>query len=113
MKVIKTLLTMLIFHQFCIAQRADSVMPIRQKVLVSAFPNPAKNQTTFKLNNFAPGAVQVQIIDITGTMVYNEKRLVVLKEDEITIFFQLKKGNYWCSIKQKDKMAKVSLLVIE
>jgi hypothetical protein len=112
-KLAMILFTTILFQRYCLAQKIDSIVPKNRKVFLKLFPNPVKNKANFELINFDPGIVQLQIRDQNGTVYYNEKRLIVSGKDELVVFFQLKTGNYWCIVQQKERVAKTQMLVIE
>jgi ABC-type uncharacterized transport system permease subunit len=111
MKLLIMLFITNLFTQYCIAQRVDSIKPMPTKVSARAIPNPITNKLNIQVNNFAVGSVLIQIVSQTGSVVYNEKRLVVLPKDMITIFLQIKTGNYYCTVTQEDKKAKFGFIV--
>jgi hypothetical protein len=113
MKLFSLLFVPCIFHQYCLAQKVDSIKPISMKLNVKAVPNPISNKLNLRVKNFTSGVVQVKVIDANGLTVYNDKRLVVLQEDDIVVFLQLQNGTYWCILSQGEKTAKCSFMVLK
>ncbi len=101
-----------LFSLSATAQVKDSVKMITKKVQAKMIPNPVRQKAILQLKNFEPGIVLIEIVDTYGTKVYQEKRLIALKEeDEITLFLQMKNGAYWCFAKQQQKVAKVMFTI--
>ncbi len=111
MKFLIMLFVTTFISNYCIAQKLDSISPLPTKVSAKAIPNPITNKLNIEVKNFAVGSVQIQIINASGATVYNDKRLVVLPKDNISIFLQLKTGNYYCTVLQNGKQAKFAFLV--
>lgn len=111
MKLFLMLFITTVFNQFCVAQKIDSLTPIRVKASARAVPNPIGNKLNIEVRNFNAGAVKIQIVNAMGNVVYNDKRLVVSAIDNIAIFLQTKPGNYYCTVTQDEKFAKFGFLV--
>jgi hypothetical protein len=94
------------------AQVKDSIKNVPKKVQAKMIPNPVRQKAILQLKNFEPGIVLIEIVDTYGTKVYQEKRLIAVKdEDEITLFLQMKNGAYWCFARQQQKVAKVMFTI--
>jgi hypothetical protein len=107
-------LLLFLFSLSVTAQVKDSIKITTQKVQAKMIPNPVRQKAILQLKNFEPGIVLIEIVDNYGTKVYQEKRLIAIKEvDEITLFLQIKNGTYWCFAKQEQKIAKVMFTIIQ
>jgi hypothetical protein len=87
----------------------DSLFPFAPQLKL--FPNPVKNRTELEVRNFDAGEVTVLMATITGTKVYAATRLVAGNLDRIVLMLQLPPGIYFCTVQQKQKRAKIKLVV--
>lgn len=87
----------------------DTLLPFVPQIKV--FPNPVQNRAELEVKYFDNGAATVQIINNSGKTVYKAERLVTGPEDSIVLMLQLAPGIYFCTVQQKQKKAKVKLLV--
>lgn len=88
---------------------ADSV--VKEKAAVKLFPNPAKNKAELEIRGFAPGMVQVQIINVNGGIERNDQRLLATGNENMVLMFSLQAGVYFVVLRQKDKLVKKKMLV--
>lgn len=84
---------------------------LKEKATVKLYPNPAKNKAELELHGFAPGMVQVQIINLEGNVERNDQRLLANGNENLVLMFSLPAGVYFIVLRQKDKMVKKKLLV--
>lgn len=78
---------------------------------VRLFPNPAKNKVEIEIKGFEPGDVQVQLIDKSGKLVRNDKRIVFSGNETIVLMFSEKPGLYFLLVKQGSKNVRSKLII--
>lgn len=88
---------------------ADSA--VKEKTAVKLYPNPAKNKAELEIRGFAPGMVQVQIVNVNGGIERNDQRLLATGNENMVLMFSLQAGVYFVVLRQKDKLVKKKLLV--
>ena len=86
-------------------------LPENESPFIRLFPNPAVNKTEIKIRGFDPGFVQVQIFNIDGRQIRNEKRLVFTGNESIIMMFSITPGIYILLVKQNKKLAKSRLII--
>jgi len=90
--------------------KKDSVA-VTVKPAVRLFPNPAKNKVEIEIKGFEPGDVQVQLIDKSGKLVRNDKRIVFSGNETIVLMFAEKAGLYFLLVKQGGKSVRSKLII--
>lgn len=90
--------------------KKDSVVAT-VKPAVRLFPNPAKNKVEIEIKGFEPGNVQVQLIDKSGKLVRNDKRIVFSGNETIVLMFSEKPGLYFLLVKQGGKNVRSKLII--
>lgn len=75
------------------------------------FPNPAKNKIEIEITGLDPGYVLVQLIDKSGNLFRNDKRLVYSGSEIITFMFSAEPGLYFIMLKQGKLNLKKSLII--
>jgi hypothetical protein len=78
---------------------------------IHLFPNPALNKIAIEISGFDPGFVQVQIFNMDGRLVRNEKRLVFAGHESIIMMFSINTGIYMLFVKQDNKWARSRLVI--
>lgn len=91
-------------------QYADTV-PVKPVAVMRLFPNPAKNKVDVEIRNFDPGYVQLQLVDINGKLIRNEKRMVFSGNENIVFMFSETPGLYFLWLKQGEIRLKTKLMV--
>lgn len=86
-------------------------LPKKEKPFIRVFPNPASNKAEVELKGFEPGFVQVQIINSTGSVLRNDKRLIYIGHEIIVLMFSLEPGIYFLVVKQDKKLARTKLII--
>ena len=86
-------------------------LPGKEKPSIRLFPNPVKNKVEIEIKGFEPGFVQVQIINSTGNILRDDKRLVFTGIEIITLMFSIEPGIYFLVVKQNKKQARTKLVV--
>lgn len=89
----------------------DTLLPFTPQLKV--FPNPVQSRAELEVKYFDNGPATVQIVNNAGKTVYKAERLVTCPVDNIILMLQLAPGIYYCTVQQKQKRAKVKLVVIE
>lgn len=89
----------------------DTLLPFPPQLKV--FPNPVQNRAELEVKYFDAGEVTVQIVNNGGKMVYEARRLVTGSKDQIVLMLQLPAGIYFCTVQQKQKRAKIKLVVAD
>ena len=89
----------------------DTLLPFPPQLKV--FPNPVQNRAELEVKYFDAGEVTVQIVNNSGKMVYEARRLVTGIKDQIVLMLQLPAGVYFCAVQQKQKRAKIKLVVAD
>ena len=92
-----------------ISAKKDSVR--KTKFNVNIYPNPAKNKVEINVEGFEPGFIQLQMTDMKGNVIRDDKRLLVSGNELITLMFSLQPGMYFISLKQRGKLVRKKLLV--
>lgn len=100
---------------------SENIMPVFQKSVgdtvikdkaeVKLFPNPAKNKVELEVKGFEPGSIQIQIIDISGKRLRDDKRLLFSGNENIVMMFSLQSGVYFIVLKQNQQIVKKKLVV--
>ena len=86
-------------------------MPKKEKPFIRVFPNPASNKAEVELKGFDPGFVQVQIINNTGSLVRDDKRLIYFGHEIIVLMFSIEPGIYFLVVRQDKKLARTKLVI--
>ncbi len=90
--------------------KKDSV-PARPKPTAGLYPNPAKNKVEIDIRGFDGGYVQVQLLNINGKVVREEKRLLFSGNEIIVFMFSESPGLYYLLVKQGMQMLKKKLVI--
>ncbi len=85
--------------------------PAKEKASIKLFPNPAKNKAELELKGFEPGTVQLQIADINGKLLRDDRRLLVSGNENMVVMFSLQPGIYFIVAKQGNRSARKKLVV--
>ena len=91
--------------------KTDS-LAAKEKPVVRLYPNPAKNKTEIEIKGFDAGYVIIQLINNTGKLLREEKRLVLTGNEIIIFMFSENPGLYFLFIRQ-GKIIKKTRLVIQ
>jgi hypothetical protein len=83
----------------------------KAKPAASIYPNPAKNKAEISVTGFEPGFIQLQVIDLKGNRVRDDKRLLLSGSETIVLMFAMPPGIYFVSLKQDNKFIRKKLLV--
>lgn len=88
--------------------KKDSI--VKEKPSLRLYPNPAKNRVEIEVKGFEPGYVKVQLVNTSGKLLREEKRLVLGGNENIVFMFSEKPGIYFLFVKQgkiilKNKLA--------
>ena len=86
-------------------------LQVKEKPSIRLFPNPASNKIEIEIKGFEPGFVQVQIINITGNVLRDDKRTVFVGNEIIILMFSIEPGIYFLTLKQNKKQARAKLVV--
>jgi Secretion system C-terminal sorting domain len=89
---------------------ADSLLGA-VKATAKLYPNPAHNKAELEVKGFEPGHVQLQIIDLNGTKLRDDKRLLLSGNENITVMFALSPGIYFVILRQVKKLVKIKMVV--
>jgi len=85
--------------------------PAGTRSSIRIYPNPAKNKIEIEIRGFDPGFVQVQLVDVQGKTVREEKRLVINGNEMIVFMFSEKPGLYVVILKQGAIKLRSKLLI--
>ncbi|MEP7256087.1 MAG: T9SS type A sorting domain-containing protein [Ferruginibacter sp.] len=83
----------------------------KEKPFIKLFPNPARNKVEVEIKGFEPGLIKIQIINSTGTVLRDDKRLVFVGNETIILMFSIEPGIYFLAVKQNKKLARAKLIV--
>lgn len=83
----------------------------KEKATAKLYPNPAKNKIELEVKGFEAGLVRLQIIDISGKLLRDDKRLLFSGNENIVVMFALPPGIYFIVLKQNTEVVKKKLLV--
>ncbi len=86
-------------------------LPKKEKPSVRLFPNPARNKVEIEIKGFEPGIIQVQIINNTGKLLREDRRIVFVGNEIIVLMFSIEPGIYLLTLKQDKKQARAKLIV--
>jgi len=75
------------------------------------YPNPAKNKVEIEVNGFEPGYVKIQLLNVSGKMLREEKRLVITGNETIIFMFSEIPGLYYLMLRQGTTMRKNKLII--
>lgn len=94
-----------------------SATTIKKELLLASqdiklYPNPAKNKITIQVSGFAPGMLNVRIIDSKGKLLRQDSRLLISGTEEVPMFLALEHGVYYVMVDQKDKSVKKRLAIL-
>ncbi len=88
----------------------DSIS-IKENPSIRLYPNPAKNKIEIDIKAFAAGYVQVLLMDKSGNIVRDEKRLMYNGNETITFMFSEMPGLYFLLLKQGQIKVKSKLII--
>ncbi|MBK8611330.1 MAG: T9SS type A sorting domain-containing protein [Chitinophagaceae bacterium] len=95
----------------CIKQNTEEKVLLKKDASMKLFPNPAKNKIEIEITGLDPGYVLVQLIDKSGNLFRNDKRLVYSGSEIITFMFSAEPGLYFIMLKQGKLNLKKSLII--
>ncbi len=98
--------------------RADSILtsirpPVQSGNLASASPNPCRDFLQIELNTDSAETVNISIISITGSIVYNEKFILSNNEKEIRLtqgINSLTKGTYFLKVEASNRSEVIKII---
>jgi len=90
--------------------KTDSIKA-NEKAWVRMYPNPAKNKVEIEVNGFEPGYVKIQLLNVSGKMLREEKRLVITGNETIIFMFSEIPGLYYLMLRQGTTMRKNKLII--
>lgn len=93
------------------SKKSNPDTAFKEKPSVKLYPNPAKNKAELELHGFAPGMVQVQIVNLQGGVERSDERLLANGNENLVLMFSLPAGVYFIVLRQKDKLVKKKLVV--
>jgi hypothetical protein len=96
----------------CFSQDTLKTGLVKDKPSVHIYPNPAKNKAEVEIKGFEPGFVKIQLMNTSGKLLREEKRLVLTGNEFIMFMFSEKPGLYFLFLKQ-DKIILKNKLVIQ
>lgn len=79
--------------------KIDSLQ-VKNTPSIRLFPNPAKNKVEIEIKSFEPGQVLIQLLDINGNRVREDKRTVFSGNEIIVFMFSEKPGLYYLLLRQ-------------
>lgn len=90
--------------------KTDSIQ-VKAKALVRLYPNPARNKVEIEIKGFAPGYIKLQLLNNTGKIIREEKRLALTGNELIMFMFSEVPGLYYLLLKQGRQTIKNKLIV--
>ena len=78
---------------------------------IRLYPNPAKNKIEIDIRGFNAGYVQVMLMDKSGNIVRDEKRLMFNGNETIAFMFSEKPGLYFVLLKQGQIKVRSKLII--
>ncbi len=82
------------------------------KIEISVFPNPAKDEVLVRFDNKKSEAVTVYITDITGKQVFVSKKQYLLGEQNVSInTTNFKQGTYFVKVESESQSAVTKLII--
>jgi hypothetical protein len=89
--------------------KIDSV--IKEKPSMRLYPNPSRNKAEIEIKGFNPGYVKLQLMNTSGKLLREEKRLVLSGKEIITMMFSEKPGLYFLFVKQGKIILKNKMVI--
>lgn len=89
----------------------DTLLPFAPQLKI--FPNPVQSRAELEVKYFDNGPATVQIVNNASKTVYKAERLVTSPVDNIVLMLQLAPGIYYCTVQQKQKRAKIKLVIVD
>lgn len=86
-------------------------LPKKERPAIRLFPNPAMNKVEIEITGFDPGYLQVQIIDMNGNKIRDDKRSAFKGNEIIVLMFAVNPGIYLLQVRQDKKLARTKLIV--
>ena len=83
----------------------------KKKPSIRLYPNPAKNKVEIDIKGFDRGYVNIQLSDIKGKLIREDKRLVFSGSEIIVLMFFEKPGLYFLWLKQGKKNLRSKLII--
>lgn len=83
----------------------------KEKPSARLFPNPARNKVEIEIKGFEPGFIQVQIINNTGNVLREDRRIVFVGNEIIVLMFSIEPGIYFLTLKQDKKQVRTKLVI--
>jgi hypothetical protein len=90
--------------------KTDSIKA-KEKSSAHIYPNPAKNKVEIEIKGFEPGYVNLQLLNSTGKLKREEKRLVLTGNETIIFMFLETPGLYYLLLKQGTQTVKSKLII--
>lgn len=90
--------------------KTDSVKTA-ESVSAKIYPNPAKNKVEIDINGFEPGYVILQLLNNSGKLIRQERRLVLTGNETIIFMFSESAGLYFLLLKQGVKTFRNKLII--
>ncbi len=90
--------------------KKDSLF-IKRKPAAVLYPNPAKNKVEIAIKAFDAGYIKLQLLNNSGKLVREEKRLLLSGNEIIVFMFSEHPGLYYLILKQGNQMQKNKLVI--
>lgn len=90
--------------------KTDSIQ-VKAKALVRLYPNPARNKVEIEIKGFAPGYIKLQMLNNTGKIIREEKRLALTGNELIMFMFSESPGLYYLLLKQGAQTVRSKFIV--
>ena len=90
---------------------ARDSMPLKDRLQVKLFPNPAKNKMEISIKGFEAGFISVFIIDVAGRQQRKDQRMLYSGNEKIPVMFSLQPGVYFIVLKQNGNFVKSRFIV--
>lgn len=112
----KIILLSFTFSGICCCQAQQSIKTadtpaVKEKPIARIYPNPAKNRAEIVIKGFEPGYVKLQMVNNTGKLLREEKRLVFTGNETIVFMFSEIQGFYFLFVKQGKIILKNKLVI--
>ena len=90
---------------------ARDSMPLKDRLQLKLFPNPAKNKMEISVKGFEAGFISLIIIDATGSQQRKDQRMLYSGDEKLPVMFSLQPGVYFIVLKQNGNSVKSRFIV--
>lgn len=96
-----------------VCQTTSIITDFYNDASISIFPNPTQGKLNIQGKNFGNAVLNIQILDALGSIVYSRENVNFLENELLHLDIDLKNGNYWIQLRNKDKISTKPFIFIK